>query len=128
MKTLLKSYLILAIALTGCRSPAQVEAKAEAKLHRQIEGKWSSEDKWLGQPFSHVTFYEDGSFTRTNADIANMAMGRGYWRLHKSAIILTVQKGGLPPDPLVVFQVVNVTDRSMTFTNLVDMTCIHFQR
>ena len=97
-----------------------MQAANDAHLHRQMIGSWWSDDRWILQPFSRVTFYEDGRFTRTNANIQIGAMHEGYWRVTNKWVFLTVNRNGLLTDSLMTFKVDSVTDHEMVLTNSIE--------
>jgi len=121
------AILISVIVLVACSSRAQSQELSATNLHKQIVGTWWSDDRWLGAPFSLVTFYDDGRYTRTNTNITVLAGNGGYWRVAgTNEVILTPQRNAMPTDPIQVFQVDHITDHNMVFTERVDKFSIHF--
>lgn len=105
------------MVLMGCDNHAQSQESGTTDLQKQIIGKWWSDDKWLNAPFSLVTLYEDGRFTRFNTNIPHLALGEGYWRVTNNWVTLTPDRNGMPVDSLEEFKVDHISDRDMVFTN-----------
>jgi len=128
MKTM-TILLMMATLAMGCRHLGPDGRVSEAHFRQQIVGTWWSGDRWITEPFSFVTFFPDGRFTRssTNGQIASMPTG--YWRVgHTNGITFTVERDTLPAASFMVFRVDHITDHSMVFTNRVEGRRISFTR
>ena len=122
------AFVVMTILLIGCRHPEPIQKPREADLRQRIVGTWWSGDQWITEPFSFVTFYPDGRFTRSSTNGPIGAMPNGYWRVTNKTVTMTVGRDALPADSLQIFTIDRITDHGMVFTNSIEKLRIGFTR
>lgn len=128
MKTIM-TIMALATLVTGCRNAQPKPTVTEAYLRQRIIGTWWSGDQWITEPFSFVTFFPDGRFTRSSTNGPIGSMRQGYWRVgHTNAITFTVEPGALPAADFMVFRMDQITGHRMVFSNSIGNGRIEFTR
>jgi hypothetical protein len=105
------------LVIAGTFAMASPKQSSTTDLERKMIGTWWSDDQWVTEPFSSLTIYDDGRFTRSRTNGQITFMPKGYWRVSDRMVLLTPQRDSLPVDSLQQFTVAHVTDHEMVLTN-----------